>query len=150
MNGEESASPTAALESVMITGVINAHEQQDAATVDVPNAFVQMHVKHEPGNEWVTMKIQGVLVDMLVKLDPGLCEGQAVHKNGKKTVCVIVAKATHGMLQSALLFCQQFRKDLESKDCEFDNCNPCAANMTMASKQHTVTFHVDDLKCSHV
>ena len=51
MNREESASPTAALESVMITGVIDTHEHQDAATVDVPNAFMQVHVKHEPGNE---------------------------------------------------------------------------------------------------
>ena len=31
---------------------------------------MQMHVKHEPGNEWVTMKIQGVTFDMLVELDP--------------------------------------------------------------------------------
>ena len=75
MNREESASPTAALESVMITGVIDAHEHQDAATVDIPNAFVQMHTKCEPGNEWATMKIQGVLVNTLVKLDPGLHEG---------------------------------------------------------------------------
>ena len=75
MNREESASPTASLESVVITGVINAHEHQDTATVDVPNAFAQTHVKCEPGNEWATMKIQGVLVDVLVKLDPGLHEG---------------------------------------------------------------------------
>ena len=45
MNGEESASPTAALESVMITGVIDTHEHQDMATVDVPNAFAQAHMK---------------------------------------------------------------------------------------------------------
>ena len=56
MSGEESASPTAALESGMITGVINAHEQQDAVTEDIPNSFAQTHVKCEPGNEWVTMK----------------------------------------------------------------------------------------------
>ena len=45
------------------------------ATADIPNALVQMHVKCEPGNEWVTMKIQGVLVNMPVELDPGLCQG---------------------------------------------------------------------------
>ena len=59
----------------MITGVIDPHEHRDAATVDIPNAFMQAHAKCEPGNEWVTMKIQGVSVDMLVKLNPGLCEG---------------------------------------------------------------------------
>ena len=87
-----------------VTGVIDAHELRDAATADVPNAFTQMHVKCEPGNEWATMKIQGVLVDMLVELDPGLHEGQAVCKNGEKTVCIVVLKVIHGMLQSALSF----------------------------------------------
>ena len=72
---------------------------------DIPNAFMQMHVKCEPDNEWATMKIQGVLVNLLVELDPGLCEGRAVCKNGKKTVCVISLKATCGMLQSVLSFC---------------------------------------------
>ena len=75
MNREESTSPTAALESVMITGVIDAHKHQDVATADNPNAFVQMHMKCEPGDEWATMKIQGVLVNALVEPDPGPCEG---------------------------------------------------------------------------
>ena len=116
----------------------------------IPNAFMQMHVKHEPGNEWATMKIQGVLVNKLVKLNPGLHKGWAVCANGMKTVCVITLKATHGMLQSALLFCQKFRKDLENKDCKFDPHDPCVANKMVAGKQHTITFHVDDLKCRHV
>jgi len=115
MNHKESPSPTAALESVMITGVIDAHEHQDAASVDIPNVFMQMRMKCEPGNEWVTMNVQGVLVDVLVELDPGLCEGQVVCKNGKKTICVIALRATHGVLQSALLFHQQFGKDLEKQ-----------------------------------
>ena len=150
MNREESASPTAALESVMIKGVINTQEHQDAATVDIPNAFAQVHTKHEPGNEWVTMEIQGVLVNVLVKFDPGLCEGQVVCKNGEKTVCIIALKAICVMLQSALLFYKQFRSDLEAKDCKFNPCNPCVANKKVCGKQHTMTFHVDDLKCSHV
>ena len=66
----------AALESAMITGVINTHEKCDVATVDTPNAFAQTHMKCKPGDERATMKMQGVLVDMLVKLDPALCKGQ--------------------------------------------------------------------------
>ena len=58
-------------------------------------------------------------------------------------------KATHGMLQSALLFHQQFGEDLENKSCEFDPCDPRVASKTVAGKQHTITFHVDDLKCSN-
>ena len=33
--------PTAALESIMITAVINAHEGHDVMCVDILNAFIQ-------------------------------------------------------------------------------------------------------------
>ena len=62
----------------------------------------------------------------------------------------MVLKAMCGMLQSALSFYQQFRKDLENKDHKFNAHDPCVANKTVAGKQHTITFDVDDLKCSHV
>ena len=74
MSREESASPTAALESVMITGVIDVHEKQDMATACMPSTFVQTHVKCKLGNEWVTIKMQAVLVDMLVELNPAPCK----------------------------------------------------------------------------
>ena len=38
---EDSASPTAALESIMLTAVIEAHEGRDVMCADVPNAFIQ-------------------------------------------------------------------------------------------------------------
>ena len=75
MNCKESASPTAALESVMITGVIDTHEKHDAATVDAPNTFAQTHMKCKPSDKRVATKIQGVLVAMLVELNPALCKG---------------------------------------------------------------------------
>ena len=37
MSKEESTSPTTTLESIMITGVIDAHEERDVMTADVPN-----------------------------------------------------------------------------------------------------------------
>ena len=38
---EEATSPTASLESVLLTAVIDAKEGQDIAICDVPNAFIQ-------------------------------------------------------------------------------------------------------------
>ena len=38
---EEATSPTAKLESMLITAVIEAKEQRDIMTSDVPNAFIQ-------------------------------------------------------------------------------------------------------------
>jgi hypothetical protein len=71
LSREDSASPTAALESIMLTAVIDAHEERDVMTCDIPNAFIQaLMPKVKDGDERVMMKITGVLVDMLVKLNP--------------------------------------------------------------------------------
>ncbi len=38
---EEASSPTAFIESVILTSIVDAKERQDVATVDIPNAFAQ-------------------------------------------------------------------------------------------------------------
>ena len=48
---EESASPTAATESVMLTSFIDAYEQRDVMTADVPNAFIQARLPMNKGNK---------------------------------------------------------------------------------------------------
>ena len=68
---EDSASPTAAMESIMLIAVKDAHEGQDVMCVDIPNAFIQAEMSDiSDSEERVTMKITGVLVDMLVQLSP--------------------------------------------------------------------------------
>lgn len=42
---EESSSLTVAMESVILTSVINALEEHSTTIIDVPNAFIQMIVK---------------------------------------------------------------------------------------------------------
>ena len=37
---EDAASPTAALESILITSTIAAHERRDLATIDIPGAYL--------------------------------------------------------------------------------------------------------------
>jgi hypothetical protein len=45
---EDSVSPTAALESIMLTAVIDATERRDVMTSDIPNAFIQAKLKEVP------------------------------------------------------------------------------------------------------
>ena len=55
----------------MITRVIDAKEDRDVMTGDVPNAFIQANMpKVKQGEDRVMMKIIGVLLDMLVQLAP--------------------------------------------------------------------------------
>ena len=61
----------AALESIMLTAVIDTHKGQDVMCTDIPNTFIQAEMLNiSDGKERVTMKITGVIVDMLVQLSP--------------------------------------------------------------------------------
>jgi len=151
VNREDAASPTVALESIMLTVVIDAREDRDMMTADVPNAFIQAPMPElKEGEERVIMKITGVLVDMLVKLQPEIYKDYVVLENGKKVVYVQVLRAIYGMLQAALLWYKKFREDLEKEGFKFNPYDPCVANRMVNKKQHTVRFHVDDLLSSHV
>ena len=113
---EDSASPTAALESIMLTAVIDAHEGRDVMCADIPNAFIQAEMPDiSDGEERVTMKITGVLVDMLVQLSPEIYGPYVVFEKQRKVIYVQVLKAIYGMLQAALLWYNKFRQELEKE-----------------------------------
>jgi hypothetical protein len=59
-------------------------------------------------------------------------------------------KALYGCLRSALLFYKKLLRDLEGRGFVVNPYDPCVANKTINSKQFTITWHVDDLKFSHV
>jgi hypothetical protein len=63
---------------------------------------------------------------------------------------VMMKKALYGMLQSSLLYYKKFQKDLKEIGFIVNPYDPCVANRMVKGKQHTVTWHVDNLKCSHV
>jgi hypothetical protein len=82
--------------------VIEAKEERCVMTCNIPNAFIQAYLpKKEPGEDRVVMKITGVLVDMLVNINPELYGPAVVMENRKKAIYVEVLKAIHGMLESS-------------------------------------------------
>ena len=54
------------------------------------------------------------------------------------------------MLMSGLLFYKKFRAAIEAKGYEVNPYDLCVANKMIEDKQHTLSWHVDDLKGSHV
>ncbi|KAL7570585.1 hypothetical protein ACA910_017636 [Epithemia clementina (nom. ined.)] len=150
MDREETASPTAATEAILLTVIIDAHESRDVMIADIPNAFIQTPMPKANKGERVIMKIRGSLVDMLVEMSPEIYHEHVVIEAGNKILYVIVTKAIYGMLISALLFYKKLKKDLEEIGFEVNPYDPCIANRMINGKQHTVTWHVDDLKSSHV
>jgi hypothetical protein len=148
---EDSSSPTAALESIMITSVtIDAVEKRDEMTCDIPNVFIQaLMPEMKDREERVMMKITGVLVDILVELNPQLYGPYVVYEKRGKVLYVRVLRAIYGMLEAASLWYKKFRSELEEVGFKFNPYDPCLANRDQNGKQHTLLFHVDDLKSSH-
>ncbi|MGC9197302.1 MAG: hypothetical protein ACP5IL_17920, partial [Syntrophobacteraceae bacterium] len=91
LSRDDSASPTVALESIMLTAIVDAKEKRDVMTADVPNAFIQAQMPNlDYANERVFMKITGVLVDLLVEMAPEVYKSFVTHEGNKKVVYVQV------------------------------------------------------------
>jgi hypothetical protein len=145
---EEAASPTAATEAIMITGVIDAKQRRDIMTLDVPNAFVQTDIPRT--SERIIMKIRGSLVDILVKINPEMYKDYVVHEGKNKVLYVEMLKALYGMMIASILYYKKFRKDIEEIGFVVNPYDICVANRIVNGKQQTITWHVDDVKSSHV
>ena len=149
----ESASPTCKTESVMITATVDAHEKRDVMTSDVPNAFVQTSVPPENKvvGKRIVMKIRGLIVDLLLEVSRQTYEPYVTHDNkGRKILYVVMDMALYGMIQSSLLYYNKFVKDIKKIGFVLNPYDPCVANRMVNGKQHTLTWHVDDIKSSHV
>jgi hypothetical protein len=95
-------------------------------TVDIPNAFMQTDLDLK--KEQVIMKIRGVLVDMLVDMNPECYRNYVAYEGKNKVLYVQMLKALHGMIQSALIFYKKFRNDLEQIGFKVNDYDPCVAN----------------------
>ena len=58
--------------------------------------------------------------------------------------------ALYGLLQSALLFYRKLIKDLQKCGLKMNPYDLCVFNCTDNVKHLTVTFHVEDIKVSHM
>jgi hypothetical protein len=148
---EETASPTASLESIFLTAMVDAKEGRDVMTCDIPNAFIQTVMPNvDKSCERVIMKITGALVDLLVELAPEVYKDYVVFENGKKVLYVQVLRGLYGMLVAALMWFQKFKTDLMNHGYKFNPYDPCVANKLIEGKDHTIRFHVDDVMASHL
>ena len=97
------------------------------------------------------MKIRGVLVDILVEIAPEVCRDFLTY-DGKnnKILYVSMLKPLCGMMKAAILYYKQFAKDITEIDYALNPYEPCVANKMVDNQQHTLMWHVDDVKASHV
>jgi Reverse transcriptase (RNA-dependent DNA polymerase) len=142
---EDASSPTVAIESVMLSCVIDAAEKRDVATVDIPGAFL-----HADMEDKVLMKLEGTMAELLVLLDPELYKKFVQTRNNKTVLYVELKKALYGTLKAALLFWKLLSQELKNMGFEVNPYDVCVMNKMINGKQCTILWHVDDLKISHV
>ena len=146
---EDASSPTVAVESVLLSCIIDAQEERDVATVDIPNAFIQTRV--EKKEERCVIKLRGTLVDMLEEIAPDVYTPYVrVDRKGVKVLILECWNAIYGAMMASLLFYRKFTESLHSIGFETNPYDPCVANRMVNGKQQTVLYHVDDCKVSHV
>jgi hypothetical protein len=142
---EEAAAPTVCLESVFATATIDAKERRKVVTIDIPGAFL-----HADNEDFVIMKMNGTLVELMVKTDPKLYRKYFVLEKGRQVFYLRLQKALYGMMKSALLFYRKLVGELREMGFKLNPYDPCVANMMVDGAQLTVRWHVDDLMISHV
>ena len=146
---EESSLPTVANESVILTAVVDAQEEQETATLDVPNAFIQTFITDK--SKQVVACIWGMLVDILVKIAPEVYSDYVTtDRKCNKQILVECLNALYGTMVAALLFYEKFTTTLSEDGFIMNPYDPCVWNKNINSKQCTICFHVDDYKISHI
>jgi uncharacterized protein YbjQ (UPF0145 family) len=149
---DEASSPTAYTEAVILTAIVNAKEEKDVTTVDLPNAFCQTVITNANAEHCIIVRLQGALVDMLVNIAPKVYSPYVTtNKKGEKKILLIKCmNALYGSMVASLMFYKKLMKALKSYGFKYNPYDSCVANKIVKGKTATICHHVDDCKISHV
>ena len=115
------------------------------ATVDIPGAFIQTYQQ-----DTVFVNLTGVMVRLLLKINPGKYNNHIRWFRGEVVLYVILKKALHGTLLGAMLFWKKLAIFIvEKMGFKINPYDWCVEKKIMSRKQCTILWHVDDLKISH-
>ena len=151
----DATSSTAALEYVLRTAVIDAHEQHDMAVIDIPNAFVQTRL--EDDKDKASMQLRCKLAELMVKVAPKIYTKYVIiNKKGETVLYVCPLNSLYCISALLSMPCQRleicrFRNQpLRSLCCQQDRTRKTTHRCVVQERQLTVVWHVDDLKVSYV
>jgi hypothetical protein len=143
----DSSSPTAALESLMITATINAYEGRDVAAVDIPGAFPQTE---QDDDEVIHVKLHAKMATLLAEINPDKYKPYLRTEGGKPVIYMKLKKCLYGTLHASLQFWKDLSGVLQEWGFELNEYDKCVANKIIRGKQCTILWHVDNLIILHV
>ena len=141
---EEATFPTPAPESVYLSCGIDAKEERDVATLDIPGMFLQTPAK--PGTLWIVLR--GEMLQQFLEVAPA-AKPFVESEKGRPVLYCECDKALYGSLDSGRLSYLKLSKFLSDLGFQPNPFEPCWFNKDVNGKQLSVIFHVDDLKISH-
>ncbi len=116
-------------------------------TIDIPGAGAFLHANND---DYVIMKMVGMLADLMIKTNPILYRQYTVLEKGRSILYLRLQKALYRMMKSALLFYKNLVAELQDMGFEINPYDPCIANKMVKGSQMTIRWHVDDLTISHL
>jgi hypothetical protein len=77
----------------MISCIIDAKQNRDVATMDIPGAFMQVDM-----DDIVHMRLEGTMVDLVVRPLPDTNKKHVTNEGNKKVLYIQLTKALYGTL----------------------------------------------------
>ena len=119
-----------------MTAAIEAHEERDVMTIDLPGAFL-----HTENDEEIIMVLRGRLCELLVQVNPKLYRQYVkTSAKGQPILYVKLAKALYGLLRSALLFYRKLSTQLVDIGFEINPYDPCVATKMIPTSARTAAI----------
>ena len=124
----------------MLNCAVDAEEERDVATIDIPNIFIQTRVENE--EDMVTIRVRGIMVDVLLGIAPEVY-GPYIIIDMKINQSLILTdmNVIYGTMVASLLYYKKFCKSLISCGFKHNPYDPCVANrmVTGNSKRYSGT-----------
>ena len=142
---EDVSSPTPDFYAFKYVAAVIGKEGRDVGTVDLPGFFLQTNQE-----EFIMLKLTGVIALMLVESDPEKWKKHLRQEDGKWVIYVLCDKAIYGTMNAALLAYKKLAKLFKSWGMTMNPYDPCVWNKIVKEKQLTILFHIDDILLSHM
>ena len=94
----------------------------------------------------VHIKLEGIMVEMLVNIDPDLYNRYSVMWQGQLVVYVDLNKALYETLCASLIFFQKLTSKLIERGYKINPYDWCAANKIIQGIQCSLLWRIDDIK----
>ena len=95
------------------------------------------------------MKTKGKLAKLLINIDSKIYTKFVTAENGQYVLYVDILRVLYELLKAEILFYKKLVKDLKEIGFRLNTYEPCVSNIIVNDKQHTIVWHVHDVKSSH-